>query len=337
MKVVVNIPAFNEEESIGYIIESIPEIEGCELTVVVVDDGSKDLTGQISKEKGAIVVRNAHNLGLGKTLKIGLNAALELDADIIVNIDADGQYNPKDIPALIKPILDGKADLVMANRFNKMKYKMPRIKKWGNKFVSWWVRFLTGLEIQDSQTGFRAISRTLAETLQVLLKGTYTYTQEMLIHAKFNGFIVVEKNFDFNERKSGKSRLISNSFAYLFKVAKIVIGTYKDYKPMNFFAMVAFIFVMIGLMALGLDAQGELTGLHLIPKIEISNDPKILATILIPVAIAFFLILFGFTMDIINRTRTSLIRENVQLKESVNKLNKKMDKLLNLNEKKESK
>ena len=324
MKICVNIPCFNEEKTIASIIARIPSIAQHELEVIVVDDGSTDNSANIAKKEGAHVVQNPTNLGLGRTLRVGLKEALKRGADIIVNIDADGQYNPEDIPRLIQPILENEADLVLANRFEQLKYKMPLLKKMGNRFVSWCVRRLTGLKVKDCQTGFRALNRRLAETLEVLLRGTYTYTQEMLIHAKFNGFRVKEIPMDFNAREDGKSRLISNIFSYFYKVTKISLGTYKDYKPLPFFSLIALIFILIGLLALALDTLGQLSGLHPVPFIRITNDPKIIATILVPVAAGFFFLLFGLTLDGINRTKSSLVKENVQLKEKVAELDSKI-------------
>jgi glycosyltransferase involved in cell wall biosynthesis len=327
MKVVVMIPAFNEEGSIGSVIQRIPSIEGHDITVLVIDDGSSDRTSEIALGMGAKVVRNTKNFGLGRTLKIGLTEAIILDADVVVNIDADGQYNPEDIPQLIQPIFDRKADLVLANRFEKMKYKMPLVKRWGNKFTSWCVRKLSGVHVKDCQTGFRAISRALAETLQVFLKGTYTYTQEMIIHAKFNGFEIRELNMEFNERINGESRLISSVFSYFFKVTKIMVSTYKDYKPLQFFGFLSSIFILFGLSALLMDSYGQLEGRHMISFINITNDPKIILTIFFPLATAFFLFMFGFVLDIINRTRTSLVQENVLLRHELSRLSQKMDQI----------
>ena len=321
------IPAFNEEQSIGEIIERIPKLMDHTQTILVINDGSSDKTEEIARSKGAKVVNNPRNLGLGASLKIGLNEAINMGADIIVNIDADGQYNPEDIPLLIDPIITKRADLVLANRFSGIKYKMPLIKRWGNKFTSWFVRQLSGTNIKDCQTGFRAISRSLAETLQVLLKGTYTYTQEMLIHAKFNGFEILEIDTDFNARLHGDSRLISSVFSYFSKVFRIVIGTYKDYKPLQFFGFLSVIFIVIGMITLGLDSFGQLQGWHPLPFIDITNDPKIILTIFIPLGLAFFFFMFGFVLDIMNRTKTTIIQENAQLRRKLEELSQKLDKL----------
>jgi glycosyltransferase involved in cell wall biosynthesis len=327
MHVIVMIPAYNEEQSIGEVINKIPKLESHKISILVINDGSTDKTEEISRSLGAIVINNPKNLGLGASLKIGLNEAVSLGADIIVNIDADGQYNAEDIPKLIEPIINKQADLVLANRFSQMNYKMPLIKRWGNRFTSWFVRKLSNTNVQDCQTGFRAISRRLAETLKVLLKGGYTYTQEMIIHAKFNGFEIVEIDTVFNARRYGESRLISNVFSYFSKVIRIIIGTYKDYKPLQFFGVVSTIFIILGLIALGLDSFGRLQGFHLVPFINVTNDPKIILTIFIPLGLAFFFFMFGFVLDTINRTKTAIIQQNAILRKSIDELSKKLEEM----------
>ncbi len=327
MHIVVMIPAYNEEQSIGTVIQNIPKLEHHKVSILVINDGSKDKTAEISRSLGAMVIDNPRNLGLGASLKIGLNEAVNLGADVIVNIDADGQYNPKDIPTLIEPITNNRADLVLANRFKDMKYKMPLIKRWGNRFTSWFVRKLSDTKVQDCQTGFRAISRRLAETLKVLLKGGYTYTQEMIIHAKFNGFEIVEVDTAFNSRLHGESRLITNVFSYFSKVIRIIIGTYKDYKPLQFFGTLSFGFIILGLIALALDSFGRLEGFHLVPFINITNDPKIILTIFIPLFLAFFFFMFGFVLDNVNRTKTAIIQQNAILRKSIDELTKRIDEL----------
>jgi len=138
MKLVAVIPAYNEEKSIGEVVKNIPKkIEGIkEVRVLVMDDNSKDRTSETARKAGAdYVVRNKQNLGLGRNFKKGIETALKLGADIIVNIDADGQFNPKDIPKLVEPILKEEADMVTCSRFlnPEMTRNMPWTKKWGNK------------------------------------------------------------------------------------------------------------------------------------------------------------------------------------------------------------
>jgi len=161
MKLVVTIPAYNEEATIAGVIEEIPrQIEGIDsIEIIVIDDGSTDDTAAKAIESGAAeVIKHKKNRGLGVSFKDGLDAAIERGADVIVNIDADGQYNPAQIAVLIKPIVEGKADIVLGWRdIDKLDF-MPRGKKLGNKLATWLTRRLSGLPIKDAQTGFRAFS-----------------------------------------------------------------------------------------------------------------------------------------------------------------------------------
>ena len=140
MKLVVQLPALNEEASIGRVLDTIPRsLPGVdEVLVLVVDDGSTDQTAELAREKGAVVVSHAQNRGVGAAFRTGLAKATDLGADIIVTLDADGQFNPDDISTLIEPIQKGKADFVTASRFldPALVPAMPAAKRWGNDFMA---------------------------------------------------------------------------------------------------------------------------------------------------------------------------------------------------------
>ena len=169
-KLVVTIPAYNEAATVGQVINSIPQqIEGIDcIDVVVINDGSEDETEKAASEAGAKVVTFTHNKGLGAAFGQGFKSALALGADIIVNIDADGQFNTDDIPKLIKPIIQGQADMVTASRFadKNLIPDMPWIKKWGNFRVANIVNNLTG---QNSMMSLAVFEHT-AETLPLELR-----------------------------------------------------------------------------------------------------------------------------------------------------------------------
>ena len=178
---IVQIPSYNEEKNIGKVIQSIPrKIKGIsKVEVLVTDDGSTDKTAEMAGKAGAdYVIRHKHNQGLGKNFKDGIEHCLKYGADIIVNIDADGQFDSNDIPNLVQPILDEEADVVTCSRFlnPKLTKNMPWIKKWGNKRYTFLVNRITGKKFTDTQCGFRAYSREAA--LKLNLQGTFTYTQE---------------------------------------------------------------------------------------------------------------------------------------------------------------
>ncbi|MEM2174981.1 MAG: glycosyltransferase family 2 protein, partial [Candidatus Micrarchaeia archaeon] len=151
VKLIVIIPAFNEEKTIAKVIQEIPKEIGSlkEVKILVIDDGSTDKTAEIAKRAGAdYILVHKRNLGLAKTFKDGLDFALAIGADIIVNIDADAQYNAKEIPKLIEPILKGEADIVLGNRQIDKLDHMPRGKKIGNKIATWVTRKFSGMDIK---------------------------------------------------------------------------------------------------------------------------------------------------------------------------------------------
>lgn len=246
MKLIVMIPAYNEENTIAKVIEEIPrKIDGIDsVEVLVIDDGSTDRTAEIAKKAGAdYLLIHKRNLGLARTFKDGLDFALALGADIIVNIDADAQYNAKEIPKLIEPILRGEADIVIGDRQIDKLDHMPKSKKIGNKIASWVTRRLSGLPIKDAQTGFRAFSREAAMKLNIL--GEYTYTQETIIQAAKKGLKVVEILVEFR-RREGKSRLISSIWGYAKNAGITILRTYRDYHPFKVFVAIGGLIFLAG-------------------------------------------------------------------------------------------
>jgi glycosyltransferase involved in cell wall biosynthesis len=212
----------------------------------VINDGSTDKTSEAAKKAGADrIVKFTSNKGLALAFKEGLNTALEMRADVIVNIDADGQYNAKEIPKLIKPILEGKADIVLGSRFAGRIEYMPLQKRIGNKIVTSIVRFATGLKISDAQTGFRAFSRDAA--LRLVIHSGYTYTQETIIQAAHKRMGIAEVPVEFRKR-DGKSRLISNIFTYAKYVGATLIRTYTYYNPLKTFTYIGGGLILLGLL-----------------------------------------------------------------------------------------
>lgn len=250
MKLVVTIPALNEENTIGQVIDEIPRrMKGIKkIHILVIDDGSTDRTANIAREKGATVIHNKKNLGLAFTFKKGLEKALELKADIIVNTDADMQYNQQQIPDLIRPILEGKADVVLGSRFKGTIEHMSRKKKLGNRLSSWAVRRVSGLPISDAQTGFRAFSREAA--LRMNIQSDYTYTQETILQIAAHKLVIKEIPIMFRKR-DGTSRLISSMLGYAKRVGATLVIGYLNYKPLKVFLTIGLLFFLFG-FALGL-------------------------------------------------------------------------------------
>ena len=217
---VVTIPALNEEDTIGGVVQSIPrEMEGIsEVKVLVISDGSKDRTEEVALEAGAdSVFRFARRQGLAKVYKTALAEALKMGADVIVNIDADGQYVSDEMHMLVNPIISEEADVVMGSRLAGRIESMPKSKRVGNHFGTWVVKKLSGVPITDAHTGYRALSRHAALSMNVLSQ--YTYTQETILQAGYKKLQVLEVPITFNKRTAGESRLVSSFFSYAKKAA----------------------------------------------------------------------------------------------------------------------
>ena len=248
MKLVVMIPAYNEAESISKVIKEIPEeIKGIDrIDILVINDGSVDNTLGEARRAGADkIISHKRNLGLGISFRDGLEEALKMGADIIVNTDADFQYNGAEISRLVEPILDGTADMVIGDRQVDKIDHMPTGKLLGNRLATWVTRRVTGLPIRDAQTGFRAFSRDAA--LKMNLTGNYTYVQETLIQAANKNLVVEQIPIEFRSR-SGKSRLVSGLFSYAKSAGTTILRSYRDYQPFRAFIAVGIIFIVIGLL-----------------------------------------------------------------------------------------
>jgi glycosyltransferase involved in cell wall biosynthesis len=248
-KLVIIIPALNEEKTIADVINAIPSnISNISQTdVIVIDDGSTDKTAQIAETNNAFVVQHPKTIGVGAAFHTGLRHALQHGADIIVNIDADGQFNPKDIPELIKPIQDKKAWFTTCTRFAKPELipEMPTIKRFGNKWMVYLINIITGKKFTDVSCGFRAYSRETA--LRLILFGQFTYTQETFIDLAFKDIPIVEVPLKVRgQREHGKSRVANNLWRYGIKSASIIIRTARDYRPTYFFGFPGLVVFLIG-------------------------------------------------------------------------------------------
>jgi len=247
MKLVVTIPAYNEGATISMVLREIPRyIEGVDsIEIILIDDGSTDNTVNEAIKNGVDeVVTHTVNRGLGVSFRDGIDRALQNGADLIVNIDADGQYNASQISDLIQPILDGRADIVLGCRDINNLSHMPKGKKLGNKLASWITRRLSGLPIKDAQTGFRAFSKEAV--LRLNLYGKYTYVQETLIQASHKGLQIEQIPVEFRAR-DGKSRLISNISTYALRAGATIFSTYRDYYPLRLFSFFSGVITILGL------------------------------------------------------------------------------------------
>jgi glycosyltransferase involved in cell wall biosynthesis len=235
--IMVQIPARNEEKTIGTTIKNIPrKINNHKVEVLVINDNSTDNTEDVAKKAGADHIFNRKvNEGLGVTFKSGIDASLKLGADIIVNIDADGQFNPKDIPAIVQPILEDKADMVTCSRFLKpeLTKNIPFMKKWGNRRFTKLISRITGQKFTDTQCGFRSYSREAA--LRMNIKGKFTYTQEVFIDLVEKGMKIKEVALPVHYFKERNSLISGNLRKYGFKSLGIIGKATRDTQPLNFF------------------------------------------------------------------------------------------------------
>lgn len=246
MKVIITIPAYNEERTITHVIKEIKEVMSntCyDYEIHVQNDGSRDNTAELAKKAGAIVHSNPRNLGLAETFQAELKNCIKLGADIIVHTDADGQYLPQNIPKLIQKVEEG-YDLVLGSRFKGKIRGMPFTKKLGNIVFSKVISSLTKIKITDSTTGFRAFTKGVAENIEFI--NTFTYTQEQIIKAAKQRFKVTE--IPIETRKTRDSRLFKNPLEYAIKAWINILRIYRDYDPLKFFGFLGFIFLTLGLL-----------------------------------------------------------------------------------------
>ena len=276
--------------------------------IIVVNDGSTDNTIKIAKEKGAIVVDNVINRGLGTTMRMGYKEALKRGANIIVQIDADGQYTTEDIPKMVELIKSGQADMVLASRVKGGIEAMPFGKKLGNQIGTIVTRLVSGYPVSDAQTGFRAMRRELIEEIQPRSK--YTYVQEMIIRANKEGWKIVEIPSFFKKRGGdGSSRLISNVFSYAKKAVLIILRALQQYHPFVFFGSLGVILIFSGIV-LGLSLVYDFLVFGAIGKL-----PSVILTSLL-VIMGIQCLFFGFLADMLNEFRSEVKEEIRDLKKA---------------------
>jgi len=247
-KLIVQIPAYNEQKTIGKVIKEIPRrIDGIsKVKVLVIDDGSTDKTVEIAKKAGAdYIMKSTKNNGLAYAFQRGMNKALELGAYIIVNTDADFQYNQKEIPKLVRPILYGEADIVSGNRQVENLTHMAPAKKYGNIVGSKIVKLCAGYNIIDASSGFRAYSKEAA--LKLFVISNHTYTHETLIQAKYKNLKVIEVPIKFRKR-DGRSKLIKSVYSHIKKSMAIIARNTLMYNSMKVLGYLGVLLIILGLI-----------------------------------------------------------------------------------------
>lgn len=240
-------PALNEEANIQNVIDGLPDsMEGVEtLQILVVDDGSKDKTGELARSSGAQVIVHGKNRGVGAAFHSAVQFALENDADILVGIDADGQFDASEIPSLIQPILQHQADMAVGNRFALgIPSEMPRLKYWGNKKIAQIISSITGQKFQDVSCGFRAYNRE--SLLRLNIFGEFTYTHETILSLMYQGLRVMEYPAKVKYFPDRKSRVAGSIIHYALQTSKIILRVLLDYRPIRVFGTFGGLCMIIG-------------------------------------------------------------------------------------------
>jgi glycosyltransferase involved in cell wall biosynthesis len=307
VKLVIQIPCLNEAQNLPDVLadlpRSIPGVESVE--ILVIDDGSTDGTSEVALTHGADhVIRHSHTRGLAAAFAHGLQAALELDADIIVNTDGDHQYRGEDILRLVRPIVEGRADMVVGDRrIDTIRHFSP-MKKWLQKVGSLVVRWASRTTVPDATSGFRALSRETAMRLEIF--SSYTYTLETIIQAGRKGLTVESVPVQTNEIRR-PSRLIRSVPGYVLRSAVTILRVFLMYESLRVFLLLGTLPFLAGVLllcrflyfyAIG-DGAGHIQSL-------------ILASIL--VVLGFLTFLLGLLGDLIAKNRHLSEETNYRLK-----------------------
>lgn len=299
MKLIIQIPCYNEAETLAIALNALPrQVNGFDkVEWLIVDDGSTDDTISVARKNGVDhVVQHAGNKGLAKAFMTGLDACLNLKADVIVNTDADNQYSADDIPLLVAPILEHRAEMVIGERPISAIDHFSPIKKYLQKLGSWVVRVASNTNVPDAPSGFRAMSRATAQKLMVF--NDYTYTLETIIQAGQKNITITSVAVRVNEDLR-PSRLVKSISSYIKRSIITIVRIFVIYRPFRFFGA-------IGAM---LFTSGFLLGVRFLYK-YITGDGNgyiqslILASILM--GMGFQTILVAFITDLLSANRKLL-------------------------------
>jgi len=249
MKLIIQIPCLDEEATLAATVAELPrQIEGIDaVELLVIDDGSTDRTVEVARQSGVEhIVKLTNNKGLAAAFQAGLDACLKLGADIVVNTDADNQYRGADVPKLVAPILAGEADMVVGDRQVSTIEHFSSRKKALQRVGSWLVRRISGTEIADTTSGFRAYNREAA--LGLLVVDNFTYTLESLIQAG-KMLVAVDQAKVGTNPQTRESRLFDSTGAYVRRNAGSILRIYARYEPLRVFATAGAIVAVLALAA----------------------------------------------------------------------------------------
>jgi glycosyltransferase involved in cell wall biosynthesis len=297
VKLVIQIPCFNEEATLPMTVADLPrEVPGVDVVEwLVIDDGSTDRTVEVARELGVDhVVSHGRNRGLAAAFMTGLDASLRAGATVIVNTDADNQYQGASISDLVEPVVAGRADMVVGERPIDDVDDFSRTKKLLQRLGSSVVRRFSGTGVKDAASGFRAYTRDAAMRVQVF--GKYTYTMETIVQAGWNGISIESVPIGVNP-KTRESRLVTSSTRYVWRSAQSIIRSFALYKPFRFFFLVGVIPFVFGAALLL-----RWLGLYLFEDEYTSRVPSLLAGIgLVGVAAQTWAVAFLADLQAANR------------------------------------
>lgn len=299
MKLIIQIPCYNEAESLPVALAALPRavVGFDEVEWLIIDDGSTDGTAAVAQAHGVDhIVRLPHNQGLARAFMAGLDACLRRDADVIVNTDADNQYNAEDIPALVAPILEGRAEIVVGDRGVADIAHFSPLKKFLQWLGSFVVRRVSGAAVADAPSGFRAMHRRAAMQFKVF--NQYSYTIETIIQAGQKNMAVVSVPVRTNAELR-PSRLVRSMGDYVSRMAVTMARIFIIYRPLRFFT-----FVGLLLMAPGLFLGLRFVWLYAIGEGGGNVQSLILAAVFL--LAGFFVALTGVLADLISVNRQLL-------------------------------
>lgn len=250
MHLVVLIPAWDEEQTIGDVIGAIPRaLEDIDrVSIVVIDDGSEDRTVAVAQAQGAEVVSHPWHQGLAEAFKTGRQRALDLDADIVATIDADGQYDPAELPQLIAPIRAGHADVVVGDRRIGYCTHMPLGNRIGNLIGSLLLRVVAGVPNRDASSGFRALSRAALERMDITSR--YTYTHEMLLLGLAGRMRMVDVPVRFRPRSHGRSKLVRTLRSHVVRSLGTIGKCFLTVEPLRTFLRLGALACTLGVLGI---------------------------------------------------------------------------------------
>ena len=299
MKLIIQIPCYNEEKTLPITLAALPrEVPGIDAVEwLVVDDGSEDKTVEVARRLGVDhIVRLPRHQGLSRAFVAGLEAALQAGADVIVNTDADNQYRASDIPKLVEPILTGEAQIVVGARAIAEIDHFSLIKKVLQRTGSWMTRVISQTDVQDAPSGFRAISREAAMKLHVF--NSHTYTIETIIQAGQKGMAIISVPIGTNEELRS-SRLVKSLAGYVHRQLLTMMRIFMTYKPFRFFAVPGTVLFVAGLLI-------SLRFMYFFVTEGTSGHVQSLILSALLMGTGFFLAVIGLLADLISVNRKLL-------------------------------